>query len=320
MHERLCFDYFSGQDVYDKFCKDWTSDYVDIFREFETKKRNVTSGKTTKETFRLPVSIQNLYKTMKQKEFKDAVEGCEKLKDKIKFLGDKLRVDPDIFKALFDESISNTIKHVRKLFSEKASAGTDTILLVGGFSESPFLQEAIKQNFPDKRLIIPEEAGLAVLKGAVLFGHNPLTITSRIAKCSYGVRVYRDFQDGVHPSAKKTTIEGRPKCKDVFATHVKKGQELKVNEPQSHQRYTPLSADQLSLVFDIYTSTEEEPEYVTDYSCSYLGQLEVEVPDLSGGKERGVFVNMIFGGTEIIVEAKEEKTGNKTRATFNCLQ
>jgi hypothetical protein len=50
-----------------------------------------------------------------------------------------------------------------------------------------------KQNcplyFPNKRIIIPEEAGLSVLKGAVLFGHTPDYIASRVMRFSYGTDV-----------------------------------------------------------------------------------------------------------------------------------
>lgn len=44
--------------------------------------------------------------------------------------------------------------------------------MVGGFSESPITLDVVKNAFPTKRVIVPEEAGLAVLKGAVLFGHQ----------------------------------------------------------------------------------------------------------------------------------------------------
>jgi hypothetical protein len=42
----------------------------------------------------------------------------------------------------------------------------------------------MKKNFPNKRIIIPEEAGLSVLKGAVLFGHKPDYIASRVMRFS----------------------------------------------------------------------------------------------------------------------------------------
>jgi molecular chaperone DnaK (HSP70) len=56
--------------------------------------------------------------------------------------------------------------------------------MVGGFSESQMLQEHVKSTFPHKTVIIPEDAGLAVLKGAVQFGFNPKVINPRtLAVC-----------------------------------------------------------------------------------------------------------------------------------------
>ena len=152
-----------------------------------------------------------------------------------------------------------------------------------------------------------------------MFGHNPLTIISRVARYSYGVRVYRDFKDGEHPTNKKMNIDGVVKCKDIFGMHVKKGDELKVGEVQSKQRYTPLEADQTSLVLDFYTSTEEDPKFVTDVTSQFIGQLEVQCHDLRGGKERGIWVEMTFSGTEIIVAGRVEKTNKVTQTRFNCL-
>ncbi|XP_060565808.1 heat shock 70 kDa protein 12A-like [Ruditapes philippinarum] len=308
------------KDVYEKFEQDCKEDLVHLYREFETKKRNIILGKTGMETMKIPIALVDTFEDVRRKKLKDHVEKIKEFQDKVKIIGDKLRVDADIMRSWFDLSTKKTVEHVKQLFEHKNAKDVKTILLVGGFSESPMLQDAMRKNFKGKRLIIPDDAGLVVLKGAVIFGHNPVTIVSRVAKFSYGVRVYRDFQDGVHPNDKKLTVAGKVKCKDVFASHVKKGQELVVGEAQSNQRYTPLEADQMSLIFDIYTAPDEDPKYVTDTGCINVGQLEVEVPDLSGGKERGVWVQMIFGGTEIVVEAKDEKSGKVTKATFDFLQ
>lgn len=260
------------------------------------------------------------YEKESQRSFQDRLNGIEELKGKVTVRGDKLRVDMEVVKSWFDVSCKNSVEHIAKLFKSEKSKGVNTILLVGGFSECKMLQDALKSNFSSKRIIIPEDAGLVVLKGAVLYGHNPLTIVSRVAKCSYGIRVYRDFDPKQHPDNKKVKIGKRSKCKDVFAQHVTKGQELVIDEAQSEERYTPLEADQVSLVFDVYTSCEANPLYVTDVDCTYVGQLEVEVPDISDGKQRGVIVSMIFGGTEIRVEGKVEKTGKVTKASFDFLQ
>jgi len=304
--------------VFEAFQKDCVEDWVDLQRQFETKKRSITPEKRGKETMNVPMALVETFEKMTKKTAADAVKGNKEFAGKLTWTAGKLRVDCDIMRSWFKESCDNTVRHVGDLFKQKASGGAKTILLVGGFSESPMLQGAIRDNFKDKKLIVPAEAGLAVLKGAVIFGHDPLTIVSRIAKFSYGIRVYRDFIDKVHPANKRQNVGGKVKCKDVFAKHVQKGQELKVGEKQVSQRYTPLEADQLSLVFDIYTSSEADPQFVTDAGCDYIGQLEVDVPDT--GKDRGVWVNMIFGGTELIVEAKEEKTQRVSKASFNFLQ
>lgn len=44
--------------------------------------------------------------------------------------------------------------------------------MVGGFSECEIVQDAIRKAFPECRVVVPHEAGLAVLIGAVLFGHK----------------------------------------------------------------------------------------------------------------------------------------------------
>ena len=308
-----------GEDVMKNFELGCTADFIDMFREFETKKRNIKQEQGGKVTFKVPIRLSELFEELNGEKIKAKLEKMKEYKGRLTWVGDKLRIESDLMKALFDESINSIVKHVDDLLKDKASKGTETILLVGGFSESTLLQEAFRRNFKGKRIIIPEEAGLAVLKGAVMFGHNPLTILSRVARYSYGVRVYRDFVDGEHPANKKMNIDGVVKCKDIFGVHVKKGEELKVGEVQSKQRYTPLEADQTSLVLDFYTSTEDDPKFVTDFDSQYIGQLEVQVPDLKGGKERGVWVEMTFSGTEIIVAAREEKRNKVTEARFNCL-
>jgi hypothetical protein len=65
-----------------------------------------------------------------------------------------------------------------------------------------------KTSPPNQTLIIPQEAGLAVLKGAVLFGFEPRIISTRICKATYGVKTNSAFKEGTDPEEKKTIIEG----------------------------------------------------------------------------------------------------------------
>ena len=56
---------------------------------------------------------------------------------------------------------------------DKTDHSVDRILLIGGFSESKYIQKSIQEAFPDKLVITPESSDLCVLKGAVLFRTFP---------------------------------------------------------------------------------------------------------------------------------------------------
>ncbi|XP_052794432.1 heat shock 70 kDa protein 12A-like [Mya arenaria] len=304
-----------GKDLYYRFKNECVGDYIDLHRELELKKRNVNSNDDRKETFSLPFALLKLM----DKEMDTLVDQRLQIYNgDVSLKNGKLRIASEIMRGWFKESCLKTTQHLKSILQQKVCAGTNTILLVGGYAESPMLQSEIKDAFRDKTVIIPDEAGLAVLKGAVLFGNDPLVVVSRIARCSYGICVFRDFDPRIHAQEKKTVIEGKLKCKDIFAKHVQRGDELTVGQAQLHQRYSKLEADQISFVLDIYTSTNADPRFVDDEDCTYLGCLEIEVPP-EDSKDNGIKVNMTFGGTELEVEARDEKYGKTKKATFDFL-
>jgi molecular chaperone DnaK (HSP70) len=93
--------------------------------------------------------------------------------DKITLYSDKLRFNADLLIKLFTPTIDSIITLMKNTLSNRSTNGLSTILMVGGFSECPLIQDAVQVAFPGKRIIIPEDAGMSVLKGAVLFGHRP---------------------------------------------------------------------------------------------------------------------------------------------------
>lgn len=309
-----------GANILVAFKDQCTSDYVDMLREFETKKRSVKADTGGKVTIKIPISLKELFEEQTEEDIKECIN-CTPFAGKVQWVGDKVRIHSDIFKKLFENAAENIVQHVRKLFKEQDLEGTNTILMVGGFSESALLQDRIRKAFPSPayRVIIPSEAGLAVLKGAVLFGHNPTTIASRIAKYTYGVSTTREFDPATDPSDKKKRYGNMYRCVDVFSRHVQKGQTLVVDEAQTERKYTPVYKDQTAMSFEVFISDDSNPRFVTDHCCQRLGKINVDIPDLTGGLDREVWVKMIFGGTEIKVEAREQRTGKITTARFDFL-
>lgn len=304
-----------GSNVMKIFKTKHTGDELELFREFETKKRTITGDCSSKVTLRMPFQLNETFDEEFGTSLKDHIkQTC--FKGKMNWTGDKLKVDPNIIRGLFELSANSIVEHVRDLLKEEACRNVSTFLMVGGFSECILIQDAIRKNFPGKRVIIPEDAGLAVVKGAVLFGHNPLTIISRKAKYTYGISTTRKFQPG-DPVDKRIIVNCREKCSGVFSKHVEVNQTVPVGEALETQTYTPLYADSKSVVVKIFTSSDEYPEYTSDPSCNYLGK--IDVPLSPGSNENTIIeVKMTFGDTELAVEASEEN-GRPLLATFDFL-
>ncbi|OWF51207.1 heat shock 70 kDa protein 12B-like [Mizuhopecten yessoensis] len=304
-----------GTNVMKTFKENYPGDELELFREFETKKRTITNSCSNRVTLRMPIQLDEAYEEEFGTTLKETIKQTN-FKGKMNWTGDKLRVDPEIIRNLFALSADSIVQHVRDLLKNEACRNVNTLLMVGGFSECVLIQDAIKSNLSDKRVIIPEEAGLAVVKGAVLFGHNPLTIISRKSKYTYGISITRNFKSG-DPVEKRINVRGIDKCSTVFSKHVEVNQTVSVGEALETQTYRPLYADSTSVVVKIFTSDDENPRYTTDPLCNYLGK--IDVPLSPGSDENTVIeVKMTFGDTELAVEACEEN-GRPLMATFDFL-
>ena len=306
-----------GAPVIKKFQDKHMEDYLDIFRDFEVKKRDIGPYKDGKITFRLPVSLTELFYETTGEKLKDVIPQTT-FRDKLTHTGDKLRIEASVVKAFFAEAVESILDHVERLLSDSKLNNCCAILMVGGFSDSPMLQEQLRKEHKKLRIIVPEEAGLAVLKGAVIFGHNPTTIASRVCKYTYGIQTTTDFIPGDHPESKRKIVANTPLCDDIFDVHVKLGQTVKFGEAQVEKMYMPTSPDQTKFGFEMYASTKSNPSFVDEDGCFKLGKFTIDVPDTTGGLNRQVAARMIFGGTEIEVETVDKRTGrvSKGKADF----
>ena len=306
-----------GNDVMDDFAENKTSDFIDLFREFEVKKRNFKNEMEEKITFKVPIALADAFKEARGKEIKDHVQKS-KYKDKITWVGDKLRMDARTAKGLFQAACQSITKHLQELYRDENVRDVPTILMVGGFSESPMLQEILKREFPNKKIIVPADPGLSVLKGAVIFGHEPALIEERRCRFTYGVKTSYKFDPDKHPKSKKFKDDkGDEYCGDIFDKHVEIGQPVVFGESQVVRSYQPTRKDQTAIEFQIYASSDKCPQYVTDSCCQLLGKLTI---DLEGhGQDRSVEVQMVFSDTEMKVTALEKKTGKTKQGKVNFL-
>ena len=258
-----------GKDVYSTFTTNETDDYIDLWRQFEVKKKTIDPDMTGKVIMKFPASLRDLSLETGIKETKYASE-CELRRD-------KFIMNSSIAKRLFDKSVSSTISHVTNIVSDCPEMRA--ILMVGGFSESPMLKEAVKKAFPDLEVICPQDASSAILRGAVIFGHNPAVITHRVLKKTYGIDIDTPFVDGVHTLSRLKIIDGERRCMKIFSKHVEIGQTVKVGAEQDEHRYFPTYIDSDFDEVPIYASDLKNPWYV-DENCTFVGKLKIDLRSL----------------------------------------
>ncbi|XP_052280102.1 heat shock 70 kDa protein 12A-like [Dreissena polymorpha] len=304
-----------GAPVLDKFCEEHRADYLYLQRELEVKKRTMKPSTSGKITLKVPVNLREAYTKETGESIEDAIKGSP-YAGKLVWHSDKIRLDATIFKGLFKDCIDKIVEHIRDLLNHPEVKGTDLMLMVGGFSESEMMHDAIENAFKKCRVIIPEDAGLCVMKGAVIFGHRPVAITSRVSRYTYGINISPPFDPNSHPESHKVTIGGRDRCQNVFKSYIREGESIRVGEERSGRHIT-LNTHQTEMLLNIFASPKKTPQFVDEPEVELLGQVVVQLPDRD--ELIKVEVKMIFGETELHVEAQEMSTNNKYTSFFDFL-
>lgn len=292
------------EEMMQSYCQEYPGDYLELLREFEFKKRTCRRENDSDISLKFPVTFMEEctkrfgtdLPTLTQK---------SRFNNHFQWRMNRVKIDMPTFKAFFQPACDGVINHVKELLVSPKLKNVRKILMVGGFSESPLLQDAIRKAFPDCQVMVPWESGLAILRGAAVFGCIPNFIDCRIAKYTYGVKMNIEFDHEKHMESKKQVIDGVEYCKDIFDKHIERGQVLKPNEAQVERFYVPLTSDQTNIRFIMYRSEEENPLYVD--SCHKLCNLLTVVP--KDNQDRSVEVHIKFGETELRAEARVIETG-----------
>lgn len=233
----------------------------------------------------------------------------------VKFSSGKLVLPSAIVDGLFEDSLKQINDHVETLLQRPKLKDLKYIFLVGGFAESARLQHSIKSTFSGRvTVLIPEEASLCVVKGAVAFGCDPSSICQRICRFTYGVGSYLPFEEGEHRDDLKVDSDGMVLCKNIFQTWAEAGEVIGHCEVW-RETYTPIIENQKGIIFEFFKSSKRRVTYTDENGVEKCGSLVVEMPDPTGNKERAVDLEVIFGGTEIKVVGYDH-TSQTRRETY----
>ena len=297
---------FLGEELHELYLKNAVG-RLDILKHFEMLKRKFCPGQDERSRLQLShmgkdLTSEKLSKLVERYNASHPAEYALKMRG-----SSNLDLTPALMISFYLPLFENIKSKVGQLISQIHEKGEELqfVFMVGGFSESPFLKQEIKQAFETAsiQVLVPRRPQVSVLRGACLFGLNPRSITSRIAKKTYGINTLTTFDPERHPDTKKVTIDGEDFCEDVFDPFVRSGDSIGVDEVQV-KTYCPVRSRQTVMRVIFYCTDSPDVDFVDEEGVSQLGELCVDIGrPFQSVEEKTVKVQLKFGATHIFASA-----------------
>ena len=287
-------------------------------------KGGVGSRPDSRLTIRLPFSFFDMYKD-------DIKNSIKRMKgSRIRLVDQDLRIEYSMMADLFQPVVEGMLECMSKTLRE-VEAKVDTIYLVGGFGGSHYIYKRITEHFGNGyKYITPIESNFAVIRGAVLLCKNPDIVHARRADATYGVETNTSFDPQIHdPEYMWVDDDGEEKCSNIFSTVVERG-DLVCTEELFSSTFMPVKHQQTSVGFEIYSTLEKDVWYTTSkrgrssrvtapVEIRKIGKFVVQMPVLTGDKNRKIDVTFDFSHTEIQVRGYDNTSGNEVKVTLDFL-
>ncbi|CAC5405256.1 unnamed protein product [Mytilus coruscus] len=282
--------------------------YLYLMRSIEQVKRTFQPTQTRKVNLTIPyATLDDLCQSNLGENIKNVVSSSS-LACNIEICKDKIRIEPLFAKSLFKTTCDNIIALILSVLQQGTSSNVSSILLVGGFAECKMVQNAMKTVFPSINIILQEDSGVIVLKGAVLFGYKSDIISSRRARYTYGLRKREPFNESIHDKKRKTIIGRKTYCYNIFDPFM----DINTSIPLGHTIEKMYSTHgETGCSFQVYITDSDNVKYTDTGECTLLGEFifVIKNPEC---QQKVLKVVFNFGDTEfsmtvLDLESKYEK-------------
>ncbi|OWF48934.1 heat shock 70 kDa protein 12A-like [Mizuhopecten yessoensis] len=302
---------FGGETI-DIAKEEYPGEMLSLQHNFECAKRYFNPSENGEVSFRIPAVLGEILERLTGQSIQEYMKGIGPSGDGVSFIADKMSISKVRFESLFSTSLDNMIQHLNGLMENINIMPLDAVVLVGGFSEAKIIRSRFEDFFSETRFISPNDPSMAVLKGAALFGHEPLAITSRVCKYTYGIAVTVPFKVEKHDEKRRVKIGDDFFCDDVFDIHLRKGEPVAVGSQQVVKRFSA-PVNQNHVIVEVYASPDNNPKYVSEEKCIKLGSAVVALSE-KHKKDDPIDVKIIYAGTELEVQVLEVSANKMSRA------
>lgn len=202
---------FFGDELYECYLKNAVG-RLEILKHFEMLKRKFNPGQDDRSRLQLSYMSEDLTPS-KLTELIEKHNKNHPSEFHIKQRGTScIDIPPALMISFFQplfENIKSKVEQLLEQAENKVGYKAKFIFMVGGFSESPYLKSEIKKRFETENLTVlaPRRPQVSVIRGACMYGLNPRSITSRIAKKTYGINTLTTFDPERHPEEKKVIVK-----------------------------------------------------------------------------------------------------------------
>lgn len=270
-----------GQKVFQKFVTTNSGDYFYLKNQFEVAKRNFKNDQEIV-YLHIPSSLKKITKEVNGKKIGDIFNELE-TREKVNYSDGKLNYDSEYFKKFFSSSVQSIVDEVKRVLKSKRCSEVEYILMVGGFSDSEIVRESIKMAFPEIRVINPEDASLSVLKGGVLFGHDPETVRFRVCPQSYGMAMHEYFNPKKHDLSKSCKVGNTQFAVGCFEKIFEKDEIVEVGQKKTVRVAEDFTGQSEKMrtqnkEIEMYASAAKDPKLISDPGCTLQGIIVVSPP------------------------------------------
>ncbi|CAG8734327.1 8296_t:CDS:2 [Gigaspora margarita] len=216
-----------------------------------------------------------------------------------------IKIDFTSVKEMFDPVVNKILE----LISDQLKASKENcsaMFLVGGFAESAYLLNKVKDSFrfQVKEICVPTLPITAVVRGGLHYGLNLNTVKTRVLKWTFGIEAAREWISG-KDKKKRRSPDG---LIYTFECLAKRGSQVDVNRPFS-KIFNPVRANQKAVAFKIFYTPNVGGKFCDDPGMKYIKTLHINIPDIHLGRDRPINFELTFGQLECKASAYNNRTG-----------